>query len=392
LPETLLVAQFAQASLESLDPYTIIVWPRRIEEFEKAMTNTFTGIGVEITDMPGKLTVVSLLLDTPAFNSGLIDAGDVIEAVDGLQTKDMTINCAVQKITGPAGTKVVLTIKSPDEDKSREITLTRAKVIVPTIRGWQRTEAGKWRYMIDRKDKIGYIRITSFSGKTHSDFEKVLDKLESDGLKALILDLRFNPGGHLDAAYEIADEFIEKGLIVSTRPRFGLGKYYSAEKKGTRKNYPLVVLINSHSASASEIVAGALGDPKYNRAILVGERTHGKSSVQTVSFHPGGGAQLKYTMAYYYLPSGKRVETKAAMKKAGRDDWGVAPDVEIKLRSDELKKLFDVRKDNDVLVKVNHNKNSLNKHTIEETLASDPQLKVAALIAKTKLIQSAAKK
>ncbi len=387
LPEPVLIAQFAEAALSALDPYTVIVWPRQVQEFEKMMTNQFTGIGIEISKQQGQLTVASLLPDTPAYNAGL-DAGDVIELVDGVETKDMSLTCAVRTITGPAGTKVVLTIKRLGEEKRRDITITRARIVVPTIRGWQRTAVGKRLYMIDEENKIGYVRITSFSGETADALEKVLLGLEAKGMRGLILDLRFNSGGFLDSAVEVTDKFIEEGLIVSTRPR-GLWTYISARKERTHPNYPLVVLINSYSASASEIVAGALADERHERAILVGERTHGKGRVQGITYPPGG-AQLKYTMSYYHLPSGKRVESKEATKKEGRTDWGVGPDIEVKLRSDEVRKMSEIQRDNNVLVQAGRDASNavLKKYSAEETLASDPQLAVGLLVIKSKLIQA----
>ncbi len=389
LPESVLVAQFADAALSTLDPYTVMIWPKQVQNFEKTMTNEFTGIGIEITKQKGWLTVASLLTDTPAYNSGL-DAGDVIEKVDGIETKDMSLTCAVQKITGPKGTKVTLTIKRPGEEKTKDITITRAKITVTTIRGWQRTEEGKWLYTIDDRNKIGYVRITSFTERTSSDLEKILGELEADGLKGLILDLRFNTGGLLDSAVAVVDKFIKEGPIVRTERGFGRGLVFeTAHEENTHPNYPFVILLNYGSASASEIVGGALADPQYNRATLVGERTHGKGSVQGVTHYPGGGAQLKYTMAYYHLPSGQKVESQEAMKKQGRKDWGVGPDVEVELRSNELKKMIDVQRDNDVLVRAGHDKtkNHTKKHTAEETLAADPQLAVGVLVIKSKLIQ-----
>ncbi len=392
-PRPVLIAQFSEAALSALDPYTVMVWPRQVRDFEKMMTNEFTGIGIEISKRKGLLTVTSLLPDTPAYNSGL-DAGDVIEAADGVETKDMTLTCAVRKITGQAGTQVTLTIRRSGEEGTMDITITRAKIIVPTIRGWQRTESGRWLYMIDEKNKIGYVRITGFSAETASDLEKALASLESEGLKGLILDLRFNSGGFLDSAIAVADKFLSKEeLIVITRPRSWLSSTYaSAHKKGTHPNYPLVILINSSSASASEIVAGALQDPKHNRAILVGARTHGKGSVQGITHYPDGGAQLKYTMAYYHLPSDQIVKSREAMKKQGRKDWGIGPDIEIKLRTDELRKMIDIQRDNDVLVRADHDNSgaALKKHTVEETLAADPQLAVGVLVVKSKLIQAGA--
>jgi carboxyl-terminal processing protease len=390
LPPQILIAQFAEASLSALDPYTAIVWPKQVEDFEKIMTNEFTGIGIEITKEKGLLRVASLLPDTPAYNSGL-DADDVIEEVDGVETKDMSLSCAVKSITGPAGTEVRLTIRRAGEDNTRDITIRRAKIIVPTVRGWQRTETGKWLYMIDKSRKIGYVHITSFSEKTASDLEDVLNQLEAEGLNGLILDLRFNSGGLLNAAVEVADKFLEEGPIVITRPRSWVSSTYAwAHKEGTHPNYPLVILINSLSASASEIVAGALADPLHNRAILVGERTHGKGSVQGIIPYPRGGAQLKYTMAYYHLPSGQRVKSRDEVKKQGGEDWGVGPGIEVKLRSDEIKKMFDVQRDNDVLVRAGHDKEALplRKHTIEESLSADTQLAVGLLVVKSKLIQN----
>ena len=394
LPRPVLISQFVEATLSSLDPYTVIVWPRQVQDFEQMMTSEFMGIGIEITKPKGLLTVASLLLDTPAFNSNL-DAGDVIEEVDGVETKDMSLFCAAKKIKGPAGTKVKLKVRRPSEDKKVEDTvfdviITRDTIIVPTVRGWQRSNGGKWLHMVDEKNKIGFVRLTSFSADTAPGLEKVLIELESQGLRGLILDLRYNTGGLLDSAVAVVDKFVEEGMIVKRQSGFGRTPIYEfAHEERTHPNYPLVILINSNSASASEIVAGALADEKYERATLVGTRTHGKGSVQGITGRLGGGAQLKYTMAYYYLPSGQRVESRDAMEKLDRKDWGVAPDVKVELRSDELKKMMEIKRDNDVLVNANHDdtNDDFKKRTIEETLASDPQLAVGLLIIQSKLIQ-----
>ncbi|MFH1616158.1 MAG: S41 family peptidase [Planctomycetota bacterium] len=395
IPEEILIAQFSGTALEYLDPYTNIIWPVQVEEFSKSMTNEFTGIGIHIQkDKPdGPLQVVSLIPGTPAYNSSL-DAGDVIEAVDGvsMRSKDMPIGCAVQRITGPAGTKVTLTVKHQGQEKTEDITITRAVIVVPTIRGWRRDAQGNWQYLIDEENRIGYIGITGFTGTTSEDFENVLQKLEAEGLLALVLDLRDNSGGYLDTAKDIADKFIDEGLIVSTQPRQGgFPNYMVAKKRGTHPNYPLVVLINQYSASASEIVAGALQDKTHRRAILIGERTFGKGSVQTIVDYPQGAGRLKYTMAYYHLPSGQRVESSYAMRKLGREDWGVAPDVTIELTADEYVKMRSIQRDNDVLAKTgtdNHVEQS--RHALEETLEADPQLAVATLVLKTKLLETGA--
>jgi carboxyl-terminal processing protease len=389
LPQRPLITHFAEASLETLDPYTVMIWPRQSEEFEKLMMNEFTGVGIEISKPKGFLTIGSLLPGTPADRAGL-DAGDVIEAIDGIPTKDMSLSCAVKKIQGPRGTSVILTIRRTGQEKTLNVSISRDRIIVPTIRGWQRTESGNWLYMVDESHKIGYVRITSFSGETAGDFETVVRDLEDKGLNALIVDLRFNTGGLLDSAVKIADMFISDGPIVSTQPRAGRHPTYEyARSRGTHPPYPLVVLINSGSASASEIVAGALGDEMYKRAVLVGERTHGKGSVQQITPYPGGGAQLKYTVAYYHLPSGQPVKSRDAVEKEGKSDWGVGPDVRIELTSDETKEMLDVQRDNDVLVQTHRDEHraSFKKRSLEETLDSDPQLEVALLVAKTKLIE-----
>lgn len=392
LPRQPLIAHFAEAALGVLDPYTVIVWPQQVQDFEKQMTNEFTGIGIEISRTKGLLTVASLLPDTPAYKYGL-DAGDVIELVDGVPTKDMSLLCAVKKITGPKGTKVSLTIRRPAEGAPRTILVTRDRIIVPTVRGWQRTAEGKWLYMVDEAEKIGYVRITSFSTETAKDFEAVLKDLESNGLRGLIMDLRFNSGGLLDSAVAICDKFLSQGLIVRTQPKENvIGSFEYARPRGTHPDYSLVILINSGSASASEIVAGALADPVHERAILVGTRTHGKGSVQGITYAPGGGAQLKYTMAYYHLPSGQRVKSRDEVEKEDRKDWGVGPDVEVGLTSDEVRQMLEAQRNNDVLAQTRREggKGSVTRRTVDETLRADPQLAVGLLVAKTKLIETGA--
>lgn len=392
LPEEVVIAQFAEASFAALDPYTMIVWPTHVSDFEKAMTNEFSGIGIEITRQKGQLTVASLVPDTPAYNSGL-DAGDVIEKVDGVETKDMPLACAVKSITGPSGTKVTLTIRREGELQSRDITITRAKIVVPTVRGWQRNGEGRWQYIVDEREKIGYVRLTGFSEKTASDLGIALKALESSGIRGIILDLRYNSGGYFDSAVEVAEDFLDEGLIVITRPRFGIPTYTAAHKKGTYSNYPMVVLVNAGSASASEIVAGALADPSHRRATLVGERTHGKGMVQGITRYPGEGAQLKYTMAYYHLPSGQRVKSRDEAEKEGAQDWGVGPDVTVELRSDELRKMFEIQRDNEVLFKTGHDveAGAGKRHSLEQTIGTDAQLATAILVVKSKLIREQAR-
>jgi carboxyl-terminal processing protease len=389
LPATLLIAQFATGAMSGLDPYTVIYWPSQAQDFEKAVTNQFSGIGIKFSTKEGLTKVVSVLPDTPAHKSGL-QAGDIIRAVDGIEMKDISSDCAVKKITGPEDTKVTLTIRPCDEDETRDITLERTRIIVPSVHGWQQTETGKWLYVIDGPDKIGYVRISSFNSRTADDFERVLCQLEENGLKGLILDLRSNPGGLLSAAVEIADKFITEGLIVRTQPRFGMSTYISAHQEGTHADYPIVVLISPFTASASEILAGVLQDQKYKRAFLVGQRSYGKGSVQSITSYCGNGAQLKYTVAYYHLPSGQRVESRDLMEKLGRTDWGILPNVNVELRSDGLQKMANVQKANESVETIGRDDalGSMNRYSHQETVDADPQLAIGLLVLKSKMIQA----
>jgi carboxyl-terminal processing protease len=389
LSATLLIAQFAKGAMSGLDPYTVIYWPSQVRDFEKAVTSQFSGVGIKFSKQQGLIKVVSVLPDTPAHKSGL-KAGDIIRAVDGVETKDISSDCVVKRITGPEGTKATLTIKHSDEDKARDITLDRARIIVPSVHGWQQIETGKWLYMIDGTDKIGYVRISSFNSRTPDDFENVLCHLEENGLEGLILDLRSNPGGLLSAAVEIADKFITEGLIVRTQPRFGMSTYISAHQEGTHADYPVVVLINPYTASSSEILAGVLQDQKYKRAILVGQRSYGKGSVQSITNYCGNGAQLKYTTAYYHLPSGQSVESRSLMEKLGRTNWGILPDVNVKLQSDELRKIANMQKANESVVTIGQDNafSSMNQYSNQETIDADPQLAIGLLVLKSKMIQA----
>ncbi|MBP8604287.1 MAG: S41 family peptidase [Phycisphaerae bacterium] len=387
LPDEVIIAHVTEAAFAALDPFTNMVWPWSVQDFEKSMTQQFTGIGVEISKATGVLKVVSLLPDTPAYKSGL-DADDEIIAVNGEPTDEMTIFCAVSKITGPKGTKVTLTVRRPSTGQVKDVTITRDKIVVQPLRGWTREADGRWNYFIDPENRIGYVRLTSFTETSGPDLDEVLSKLEKNGLSGLILDLRFNSGGYLQSAAEVVDLFVREGIIVKSSPRYGLDTYEIAHRSGTHPDYPLVILINGSSASASEIVAGALQDPEHRRATLVGQRTYGKGSVQVVTGFTGGGSQLKYTVAYYHLPSNQQVKNRYQMEKLGRKDWGIAPDVTVEMLRNEVQKMLDIQRDNDVLSQTDHPENGAGsrRHQLEETLRADPQLSIGLLVLQSKLI------
>jgi carboxyl-terminal processing protease len=245
--------------------------------------------------------------------------------------------------------------------------------------------------MIDPVNKIGYMRLTGFTANTAPAMKAQLYNLEERGMKGLIVDLRNNSGGYLSTAAAVVDMFVDNGLIVKSQPRWGIANYERAKKRGTHPNYPLIVLINGSSASASEIVAGALQDVKFKRATLVGTRSYGKGSVQTIVPYSGEGSQLKYTMAYYHLPSNQRVKNRYEMVKQGRKDWGIAPDVEVDMTSEEIKKHREIQWSNDVLAKANHvdgKGKPVKRYTEQETIDGDPQMRVAIMVAKSKIIQT----
>jgi carboxyl-terminal processing protease len=408
IPEEIIVRQYSEASLEALDPFTNLIWPWKVLDFQKSMTQDFTGIGIHITQLRGVLSVASLLPDTPAYRSNL-DANDEIIAVNGEITKGMTLTCVVSKITGPKGTKVTLTVRHEDapEGETEDVTMVRDRIEVPTIRGWIRDSedvvnqtngggtkgegSGKWGHMIDPVNKIGYMRLTGFTMNTAPVMKEQLHNLEGRGMKGLIVDLRNNSGGYLSTAAAVVDMFVESGLIVKSQPRWGIANYERARKRGTHPNYPLIVLINGSSASASEIVAGALQDVIFKRATLVGTRSYGKGSVQTIVPYSGEGSQLKYTMAYYHLPSNQRVKNRYKMVKEGRKDWGIAPDVEVKMTSEEVKKHREIQWSNDVLAKAGHMDDKgkpVKRYTAQETIDADPQMRVAIMVALSKIIQA----
>ena len=396
LPPAILITQFAEGALSALDPHTVIYWPGQAKNFEKEVTNQFTGIGIRFSKKEEFTKVMSVLPDTPAYHSGF-KTGDIIKAVDGVETAEMSANCVAESIAGPEGTKVTLTVRYGGENKDRDITLYRTRIIVPSICGWQRTERGSrrplltggWRHIIDARNEIGYIRISYFNSGTAGDFEKTLSQLESHGLKGLILDLRSNPGGLLNSAIEIADRFIKEGLIARIQPRCGMPTYLSAHEGKTHPNYPMVVLIDRYTASSSEILAGVLQEPKHDRAIVVGERSYGKGSVQSIVDYLGNGAKLKYTAAHYYLPSGQRIKSRDTAINSGEENWGLKPNVNVKLRRDELRKMAAVQKANESMVRGGLNGPfKVQRFSRQETIEADAQLGIGLLVLKSKMIES----
>jgi carboxyl-terminal processing protease len=292
--------------LRELDPHSSFLKPEDYKELQIETEGKFGGIGIEITMRDNVLTVVAPLEGTPADKAG-VQANDKIIKIDDSSTQDMSLMEAVQKMRGPKGTKVRLTVIREGERKPLEFTLTRDTIQIRSVRA-RNLEKG-----------YGYIKVSSFQSDTTNELRKALDLMEDKNgpMQGLILDLRNDPGGLLDQAVEVSDEFLEEGLIVYTGGRLeGQSMRFEAHKNAKPHSYPMVVLVNGGSASASEIVAGALQDHK--RALIVGEPTFGKGSVQTV-IPLRDGAAIRLTTALYYTPSGRSIQAK-----------GIEPDVVIK--------------------------------------------------------------
>jgi carboxyl-terminal processing protease len=289
--------------LRTLDPHSSYMTPDMFKEMQIETSGEFGGLGVEIGIRDGGLTVISPIEDTPAYRAGL-KSGDKIIKIDGKSTKDMSLTDAVKIMRGKKGTSVTLTIARLGLRMPKEYTIVRDIIKLKSVRS-SVLEKG-----------IGYVKINSFQEKTGVDLVKILKKFkDEDNLeKGLVLDLRNNPGGLLNQAVAVSDAFISSGLVVYTDGRLKSQRtQFSAHEKGTFKDFPIVILVNSGSASASEIVAGALQDHK--RAIVVGEKTFGKGSVQTIMKLDDGSA-LRLTTAKYYTPNGRSIQAK-----------GIEPDI-----------------------------------------------------------------
>jgi len=300
-----LVQGAIKGMVQSLDPHSTFLSKDEHQELLSETKGSFSGIGIEITVRDNVLTVVSPIEGTPAYKAG-IQAGDKIVRIEGKPTADMTLPEAVRSIRGEKGTKVTLTIMREGAEKPLEFTVTRDVIPIKSVRSTL------------LNPKIAYVRVSNFQSKTTTDLSAELEKLESGSrLEGLILDLRNNPGGLLSQAIEVSDLFLESGVIVSTRGReSSQDMKATAHKKKTDRSYPIVVLVNGGSASAAEIVAGALQDNK--RALILGTKTFGKGSVQTI-IPLSDGSGLRLTTAMYYTPSGRSIQAS-----------GIEPDVELK--------------------------------------------------------------
>lgn len=317
--------------LGELDPHSQFMDPSEFKDMQADTRSEFGGLGVVVGVKNGRLTVISPMEGTPSFRAGLLP-GDELLKIDGASTEKMSLGEAVEKLRGEPGHKVTLTIGRKGEAKPLEFTIEREIIKVPSVKGARILPAEH-----PGDPKIGYVRITQFSEPTARELARALDHLERQGMQALVLDLRFNPGGLLGSAVDVCAEFLPGGqLVVYTEGRSPSARreYRTPSGRKARRTYPVAVLINGGSASGAEIVAGALKD--LNRAVLVGETTFGKGSVQSVISLPDGSA-VRLTTAHYYTPARQLIHER-----------GVAPQIRSTTTMDQEIALLRARRTEDL--------------------------------------------
>jgi len=291
------------------DAHSIFFNPEVNENFLQELSGTFYGIGAEISIKNNLLQIVSPLPDSPAEKAGL-RPGDIILKIDGIETIEMSIDYAISKIRGQKGTSVILTVFRKDETEARDITVVRDEIKIQSV---------KWKML---EGNIALIELRYFNSDTGKEFNKIADEIVKNNPSYIILDMRNDPGGFLEVSIDIASQFIPEGVIVSEHSFDGTTEEHVASGRAKLKEFPIIVLINEGSASASEIVAGALKD--YEKAILVGKKSFGKGSVQTL-FDLKDGSAIKLTIAKWFTPKGSTIEK-----------LGISPDVEIDLTEEDF--------------------------------------------------------
>jgi carboxyl-terminal processing protease len=334
------VEDMINGGLKKLDPHSVYLNEEQLKEFEKESGGSYEGVGIQLGGFDTKTKLLRVdfpMAAGPAYEGGII-AGDLIAKINDETTEGMTGEDARKRILGEAGTKVTLTIRRDGHNPPEfPVTLTRARIPQHTVSGVSRRadDPNKWNWFIDPQNKIAFIRIlppnptlSGFNEQTAKELKAAIEEIEAEGARALVLDLRDNPGGLLSQAIEVADLFLTDGKIVTTKDRRGGTKTSSARGSGTMflpaEQKPIAVLVDSHSASASEIVAAALQD--NHRAVVVGEQTYGKGSVQSLfKLAPDQRTAVKLTTQTWWRPNGKNMD-KLSAPKDSPNEWGVTPD------------------------------------------------------------------
>lgn len=342
-----LVEDMINGGLHSLDPYAEYFNEERLKQFSDDNKGTFGGIGVylDVDARTGLLKIDNTSYDSPAAEKGLL-ADDLIAKIDGAGTGDMSVDDARGKIKGEPGTSVTLTIRRAGVKEPFDVTVTRRAMQTHPVKGFRRKpeEQGKWDYFADPENKIALIRLAEFNETSGKEVEAAVKEVVAAGAKGLVLDMRGNPGGLLRVAEHISDLFLADGFIVRTRDRHNTGRDVKAKKDGTAwedaGKLPMAVLVDRQSASAAEIVAAALQD--NGRAVVVGERSYGKGSVQRSIESPDGKSALKLTTEKWFTPKERNIDRPANGKAKPGDTWGVDPDdgFEVKITEEQLWQLI----------------------------------------------------
>ena len=323
------------------DPYTLYVPPAREAEFNKELRGTYIGIGAEVSVRSDYLTIITPLEDSPALEAG-VRAGDLVLEIEGRSVYRQSIHECINLLLGEAGTPVTIRVRHLDGTEE-SLTIVRQRIVTSTVKGVRRI-GEEWDHWLDRQRGIGYVRLTQFTNPSVENLKAALDELQAQGLRGLVLDLRRNPGGELSVAIRIADLFLSGGVIVSVKGRNTRPQTWHARPEGTLPPFPMVVLVNGESASASEIVAGALQE--NGRAKVLGTRTYGKGSVQEVHELPYHRGVLKLTAGHYYLSSGRNLA-----RRSDSTEWGVDPDpgFVVSMSWDEYQDMLEARQQLEII-------------------------------------------
>ncbi len=321
------------------DDYSAYITPAQKDEFEAEINKHFEGVGMEVSLDPKtkQLTVRTPLVGSPAYEAG-VRAGDRILKVDGRSTQGMSLRDAIGLLHGRPGTTVAIAVLHEGEKLPVELKMVRKTIVVDTVCGDTRNADGSWNFLLPGHDRVGYVRILGFAENTADDLRQALDGLVAQRMGGLVLDLRGNPGGLLPSAVCVCDLFLSSGVIVSTRGRDKqILEIRQASGRGPFTGFPLAVLINQYSASAAEIVAACLQD--NHRAVIVGQRSFGKGTVQELTDLGDRRGELKLTVASYWRPSGENIHRRHGAGE--KEIWGVVPDrgYEVKVEGEELERL-----------------------------------------------------
>ncbi len=392
VPSEALLRMYGEGAVAELDEFSSIIWPDEMNRFRRMTEGRFQGVGIQITLDEGRnLKVVTPLEGTPAQRAG-IKPGDLIRKVNGHNTLGISLLQAVDRITGEAGTTVTLSVEREGAEGLIDFTLERADIPIYTVKGWKRNGAHEsdWDWFVDPESRIGYVRLTQFTDDTTAHFDEAVRQMREKGLAGLVLDLRFNPGGLLTQSVSMSNRFIDEGVIVSQHDANGELMDIQRARRGAASlaDIPVAVLINEGSASASEIVSGALQD--YARdgvidAVLVGARSFGKGSVQNIYDLGRNKALFKVTERYYHLPKGRLIH-----RRDGASEWGVQPDFAVDVLPKQVGDALELRQDADLL-ELDQAGNVTNEATRPDparllTEGLDPQLEAAVLLLRSQTI------